>query len=157
MNKREYTDSEKKCIRTAMNILAYADNTGKRLFIKLRQKGFSKEDAETAVAYCMEKGYIDESRQLEAAIHHMASHKLYGRRRMIAELNKLGFSRAAIAEADFSGIDFAENCYILWLKRGGIIDDRTRQYLVTYGYGSSEISLAQKRILEQQNEEENDQ
>jgi len=156
MNNREYTDSEKKCIRTAMNILAYADNTCRRLVIKLRQKGFSSEDADTAVAYCLEKGYIDEARQLEAAVHHLAVHKLYGRRRITAELNKLGFSRTAIAEADYSGIDFAENCYQLWLKRGGILDDRTRQYLAAHGYGSSDISLAQKRIMEQQDEEEND-
>ena len=154
--KSEFTDSEKKCIRTAMNILGYADHTCRRLLVKLRQKGFSAEDAETAVAYCLEKGYINEERQLEAAVHHMAVHQLYGRRRMIAELSKLGFSRSAITEADFSGIDFAENCLQVWLKRGGIIDDRSKRYLVTRGYSAADISLAEKRILERQNEEEND-
>ena len=139
-----------------MNILSYADNTCRRLVIKLRQKGFSAEDADTAVAYCLEKGYIDEPRQLEAAVHNLAANKLYGRRRIAAELHKLGFSRSAIAEVDFSEIDFAENCYLLWMKRGGIPDDRTKQYLVAHGYGSTEISLAQKRILEHQDEEEYD-
>lgn len=157
MNTDDLSPQEKKCLRTALNMLAYADNSRRRLAMKLRQKGFSADEIALALEYCVEKGYLDEQRQVESAVRVMASGKLYGRRRIAAELARLGFPRERIAEADYSEIDFAGNCLKLWLKRGGERSDKNRQYLAAHGYSSAEISAAEKKLLELEQENETNQ
>lgn len=154
----EYTDAELSCIRSAMNILVYSDNTEKKLRDKLIRKGFSKDNIDTAVEYVIGKGYLKEKKMLYRTAEILATAKLYGRRRIATELYKKGFKRDDIASVDYDelGIDFSECCAALIIKLYKLydnddkmsfsIDDKGKASLVRYGYSISEINRAVELI-----------
>ena len=108
----DYSDSEKACINSALNILVYANNTEKKLREKLYRKGYSNTAIDSAIDYVKGKGYIDENAQILDAAELLATAKLYGKKRIAVELYKKGFKRDAIASIDYTelGIDFVAGC-----------------------------------------------
>lgn len=137
-------------MQTVFRILSYRDNTEKVLRRKLKEKKYTQAEIDYAVRYAVQNGYLNEDRQLLAAVSSMARTKRYGKRRIVTELYRLGFSREAIArgieEGCFDELDFAQNCRILLAKRGGELDDRTVAYLARYGYTISEMKEAKKTL-----------
>ena len=84
-------------VKKAYDLLAYGDNSKKRLSEKLRQRGFDREIAEEAVEYAERLGVVDEKRQLEHVVGQLVS-KCYGRSRIKQELIRKGISREIIDE-----------------------------------------------------------
>lgn len=140
----EYSKRQQKAIRSALNILDYADNTEKKLREKLFRKGYTAEETDIAVEYARKMDYLNESRFLEVMVYSLANTKLYGRRRIIQELYVKGFRREIIAEADFSEIDFIANCCKRVKKTKNNYSDVRKLYeaLLRYGFSSDEIKKA---------------
>ena len=80
----------------AVGILAYGDQTAKRLSDKLRAKGFSREACDLALRYVLDKRYIREDEQLEHFMHVLCETKHYGLRRIRQEVYARGFSEQTI-------------------------------------------------------------
>ena len=134
-------DECRRARKAALSVLAYADNSCRRLFSKLRQKGISAEIAESTVAAMVQEGFLCEARQLENAVLSLAERKLFGPYRIIADLSSKGYKgedirtaiRAAIEKGD---VDFSKNAKRLLEKKRIDTDDEEgkRKLLFTYGY-----------------------
>lgn len=156
----DYSDSEKACINSALNILVYANNTEKKLREKLYRKGYSNTAIDAAIDYVKGKGYIDENAQILDAAELLATAKLYGKKRIAVELYKKGFKRDAIASIDYTelGVDFVAGCAAMICrtyrlredeeKRRFVPDDRQIGALIRYGYSIGEIKEAVKLLHE---------
>ena len=140
----ELTKRQQKAVRSALNMLDYADNTEKRLREKLFHKGYSTDEVDFAIEYAKKMDYLNESRFLEAFIYSLANTKLYGKRRIIQELYVKGFTREVISEADFSEIDFTANCFKRLRMTKNNYSDTRKLYaaLLRYGYSPDEIKEA---------------
>ena len=140
--KKSVASENERALKSAMNILAYADNTERRLRRKLAEKGFTPEAIEYAASYVIEKGYLDEYRMIDSAVRSLVKFKMYGKARVIAELHQKGFKREVIDSFDFGEIDFYDACRRMLEKRGGVSDEKTRAYLMRHGHSSSDIKRA---------------
>ena len=142
MNDRE--NQLKAAIRTGLNIIGYKDNTEKMLREKLARRGYDCDVVEDAVGYLKSKGYLNEMKMLDSAVHSLALSKLYGKPRIIRELTAKGFSRDSISDYFASGeaddIDFFSICRKAFEKHGGETDRKTYAYLCRRGFGADEIS-----------------
>ena len=126
----------------AESLLAYGDNSANGLCRKLRQRGYSQENAEAAVALMLQKGYIREEEQVYRLVLAAANRKYWGARRIVADLAHKGYPaalvRRVIAQAEAEGeIDFHESAARLLEKRfkGETPDPMTRRrVLYQYGY-----------------------
>lgn len=161
------TEQLKKAIKTGMNILGYSDNTERQLHDKLIKKGYHEDVIVASIEYLIEKGYLNEERHINRAIIFLADTKLLGRRRIYEELKKKGFSREKIENADFSEIDFPQNCAKLIFKRrrtnrisfSGDEDTEElrnilqKEYasLLRYGYSGDDIKRAYKILKAEEN------
>ncbi len=142
--------------RTALNILGYRDNPESKLRSKLRERGYGEDIIDSAIDFLKEKGYLCEERMIERAAEELARTRHFGRKRIILELNRRGFSRAAVSELDFSveplcEIDFPALCAETLRKRGGVADQKTYAYLLRHGFSSDDIREA-KRLLSEMGE-----
>ena len=156
----DYTDSEKACINSALNILVYANNTEKKLREKLYRKGYESAAIDTAIDYVKGKGYIDENAQILDAAELLATAKLYGKKIISVELYKKGLKRDAIASIDYTelGIDFIAGCAALICrtyrlrndedKRSFVPDDRQIGSLIRFGYSVGEFKEAVRLLLD---------
>lgn len=134
-----------RALKSAMNILSFADNTAIRLYKKLRAKGYGEEASREAVEYMITNGYLDEEQLFESQLRILTEKKMYGLVRVKAELTKFGFSKNRIERYDYSSIDFADICYRLLEKKGGVADDKTKAFLMRYGHTYTDIREAQRR------------
>ena len=137
----EYTDRLIRAKKKALNILAYADNNKKSLSMKLYRAGFDRETVESVCDEMVERGYINESRQLERLILNEANVKLRGPGRIVAALMAKGFSssqiRETISELVASGeVDFSRNARLLLDKKLGdeVDEDEAKKILYKNGY-----------------------
>ncbi len=140
-------------MRKAANILAYSDNTRAKLIEKLRRAGYDADVCEAVADEMTAKGMLNEARMVVHAVEYMAEVKLFGRRRIYAELNKKGFSRQVVENcvADaMDDIDFAENCLKLAKKQRVEHSEAGRlkltRTLMRYGFGGDEIRYAMKNL-----------
>ena len=99
-----------KHIRSALNILDYADNTEKRLREKLFRKNYTPDEIEEAVAYVKDIGCLNDAEYIKRAAEYMAEVKLYGRYRIKKALAEKGFSFDDIGALDLSAFDFFAIC-----------------------------------------------
>ena len=139
----------------AVSLLAYGDNTAKKLSDKLRQKGFSKEAAAEAVRFCVEKRYIDEEDQLKRLIEQLCDRKKYGLRRIRQEVWQKGFSEEIVKshfEEFAAELDFDAAVYDR-VKRLGIdafsTPEKKKKHissLLRYGFSMDEINGALKQL-----------
>ena len=145
---REY----EKALKSAFNILDYADNTEKKLREKLARKGNTTEAINFAVDYCKAHGFLNDMRYLLHISERIANVKLYGRRRVIEELYTKGFTREDIELLTFEDIDFAENCAERIRQTGARYSDpeKLKNALLRYGYSWTDIRAALEIIAEEQ-------
>jgi len=158
MNEKSHKAGFSEAYKAALNIVAYRDNTAKKLRDKLKMRGFDSETVEAVLEKLRFDGYLNEERMIINAAHHLATVKLYGKRRIRSELYGRGFDRQLIDSLDFEcseleEIDFYENCAKLLQKRGGNYDPKTVAYLQRYGYSVQEIKYAYKCMGEARSEE----
>ena len=139
----------------AVSLLAYGDNTAKKLSDKLRQKGFSRDAAAEAVRFCVEKRYIDEEDQLKRMMELLCERKKYGLRRIRQEVWQKGFSEEVLkahfeenaAELDFDAAVF-ERVKRLGRDAFSAPEKKKKQVssLLRYGFSMDEINGALKRL-----------
>lgn len=132
-------------------LLGYGAVSPKAMRTKLISKGFDKTVAEEAAEELVAMGLIVPDSDASALARRCVA-KLWGRKRIAAELYEKGYSSnavdAAMAYLEDSQIDFAGNCRALIEKRYDTlpsdITERKRLYaaLCRYGYSSSEIKQA---------------
>ena len=137
--------------RRALRSLEFGACSKKALRIKLARAGFDRECAERAVEMLEDEGLMNDSetacREAERALK-----KLWGRRRIEAELYKKGYGadcvRDALRHIDRVGADYVANCKSLMRKKlrsdNASPEDVRRLFaaLQRYGYTSSEIREA---------------
>lgn len=133
----------KLAVEAGVRILSYAPNTTKRLCDKLLKRGYTRETAAAAAKILIEKGLLDDRRELDGAVY-CAAKKLLGPKRIPAELMRFGFEKELISEVNYEklGIDFIENCRRLLQKRGGIVDLKTKAFLRSKGFTDDIIRAA---------------
>ena len=81
--------SSKSALNTALRILTRRDHSRYELVRKLKQRGFSVEDIDHAVADCERFDYINDWRTAKVYIRQL-KRKGYGKKRIQLELNKKG-------------------------------------------------------------------
>ncbi len=144
-------------LRTAMNIVAYKDNTLHQLRSKLTERGYTDATVNDVCEYMISKGFINDTRVIFRYARSLALNKLYGKRRIMRELSLKHFTREAYDAFSFESdeledVDFVEICLKLLKKKGGERDEKTYASLVRYGHSPSDIKEAYKR-LKNENEE----
>lgn len=152
----ELTDGCRRAITSAMNILAYADNTERRLREKLARKSFTPEEIDAAVRYVTDNGYLREDAMLARAAEYLAEKKLLGKSRICVELINKGFSRDKIISIDFSEFDFPAFCARRLknmhripetdLALDFVLTDKDAAAMMRAGYTYSQIREAEKLI-----------
>ncbi len=139
----------------AVSLLAFGDNTARKLSDKLRQKGFSKEAAAEAVRFCVEKRYINEEDHLRRLMEQLCERKKYGLRRIRQEVFQKGFSDEtvkAVFEEAAASLDFEAAVYERVKKLG--VDafstpEKKKKHvssLLRYGFSVEEINGALKQL-----------
>ena len=134
-------DERRRAKRSAIAMLAYADNSCRRLYTKLCRKGFRPALATETVEMLVAEGLLVEARQLESAVLSLAEHKLYGPYRILSALAAKGYKSAEIREAIHAAsenrdVDFSKNAKLLIEKKLGAEPsvEEKRKLLFTYGY-----------------------
>jgi regulatory protein len=139
----------------AVSLLAFGDNTAKKLSDKLRQKGFSRDAAAEAVRFCVEKRYIDEEDQLKRLMELLCEKKKYGVRRIRQEVWQKGFSEDVLKahfEENAAELDFDAAVYerVKRLGRDAFsAPEKKKKHvssLLRYGFSMDEINGALKRL-----------
>jgi regulatory protein len=87
--------SRKNAISFALRILTPRDHSKYELVRKLKQRGFSREDIDEAIAYCEQFDYINDERTAQVYIRQL-KRKGYGKKRIQLELNKKGLKGTRI-------------------------------------------------------------
>ncbi len=151
----------RKALQTALNIVAYRDNTEARLRQKLRERGYSAEVVENTVLYLKERNLLNDERMLTGAVRSMATGKLYGKERIRQELLGRGFSRDTVSSICWEGeeladLDFSLLCLRLLKKRGGTRDEKTYAFLRRYGHSPRDIRAAYTMLAEESDSEADD-
>lgn len=139
--------------KAAISLLAYKEQTEKELFSKLLEKGFSKEDATEAVAFTVEKQYLSERRYYLRFAEFCGKNKHFGRRRIVQEARRKGFSDRTIAEYTeeaLQDVDFDESCYeaLLSLKKDS--REKLTASLLRRGFSTANVRNAIARYEEEQ-------
>ena len=139
MRNRKIAESEEDgAIRMAISLLAYKENTEKELFRKLLDRGCTEEDAKAAVRFAVEKNYLCEERYFQRFAERCAIDRLFGKRRVIQEARRKGFSERTIKEA----ADFHELCYRALKKAGNGSKEKTVVALNRRGFSTTNIRYA---------------
>ena len=151
----EFAESCSNAAIKAVSLLAFGDNTAKKLTDKLRQKGFSRDAAAEAVRFCVEKHYINEEDQLRRLMELLCEKKKYGLRRIRQEVYQKGFSEDVVRdffEETASELDFDAAVYDRVKKIGAAAlstpegKKKHVSSLLRYGFSMDEINRALKRL-----------
>lgn len=146
------TDPEKKAIKSALNIVAYAPCTVKGLCDKLLRKGYTKSEVKCAAEYLISKGYINE-RELLLRTVRLRAEQGYGKRRIYAYVKQKGFAPQIIDghfEKACREIDFVAYCRKRIKKSRCDDPDKLLASLDRYGY---EYPVIKKALQEEIDEE----
>ena len=146
------TENQKKAIKCALNIVAYAPCTAKGLCDKLSKKGYTKEEVRCAAQYLISKGYINETELLYRTVR-LRAEQGYGRRRIYVYVKQKGFAPRIIEEHFDDAcreIDFIRYCKKRIKSSKTDDPDKLLASLGRYGY---EYSVIKKALQEEINEE----
>jgi len=142
--------------KRALKILGSRNFSEKEMIKRLTSKGESQENAEEAVRWLVELGYIDNSGYATLIIRHYAQ-KGYGEARIRDELYKRGIPRdlwdEKLAELDDSETEDAALRFLEKKLRGSDDKDDLRRAsgaLVRRGFSFDETRAAINRYLEGQ-------
>lgn len=114
-------------MRTAGNILAYADNSEKMLRLKLAERKYTAQTIDRVIDALIDGGLLDERRFAENTARSLASGRLYGWARIRVRLLEKGYDGRVVsmlAAEGIEGVDFDENCLKLLERLGG---EKTRE------------------------------
>ncbi len=101
-------DSLTAAVSKALDVLSYSNVSRKALTEKLRYKyRIGKEEAQRAADYAAERGYLDEDIQAARIAESDVRGKLWGRRRVVAELFAKGYPKE-VAKRAADGISDAD-------------------------------------------------
>lgn len=140
--KKSAVDTQKKAIRSAMNMLEYATCSRARLREKLLRKGYTREDVEAALTYVVAQGLLNEARDAAHAVEYLANARLYGKRKIVESLLAKGYRREHLEAADWEEIDFVAIC-AKYLARNQKADrDKTIAAAIRRGFSMREILAA---------------
>lgn len=117
-------------IRIAIRSLASGQCSAKRLYVKLLQKSIRAADAQYAVRFVREHGYIDEKAQIESYLREMIGHKCMGRHKIVPALLAKGYRSAdihAVLEEQYTEQDFAQAKKAFLQKKFGKTSPETRE------------------------------
>ena len=144
-------------VRRGMGLLAYGDQSARRLAYKLTARGVDRATAEAAAAYLAQNDYIREG---DTAVFRARDgvRKGWGLRRIREDLRAHGFEPEAVSAAteSLSEVDFTENCAAVIRKRyGGVPAERSdRQKLMAamlrLGYEAEEIRAAMRQVAREE-------
>ena len=141
MSAIRYTDQLLHCKKKALNILAYADNNRRNLAAKLLRAGFDRKTVDVVCSEMIERGYVDERRQLERIILDEANRKLRGPLKIIPHLVSKGYSSSEIREVlsglvESGEIDFKSNARELLMKKmpDGADEEEVKKMLYKNGF-----------------------
>ncbi|MBQ9805935.1 MAG: RecX family transcriptional regulator [Clostridia bacterium] len=142
-----------RAIRAGEHLLAYGGNTVQMLMQKLIRRGFSRAVAMQAAEELQRMGVINERRDMERELE-KCLHKLWGAKRINAQMWARGFGVDAMAELPslLESIDFVPRCAALIRKHYGEVpadgDEQRRMiaWLARYGYSLQEIRAAMRQI-----------
>ena len=140
-------------LKRGLQILAYGSCSEKTLIQKLKMKGVSTEIAKGVACELVRRGYMDPHADATREAQRCLS-KLYGKKRIICELYKKGYSdkdvRGAVYSLEDAEVDFAEICVKRLERTVDIIptDPVERRKLISslyrYGFSSEDIKEAFK-------------
>ena len=136
---RDY-DEYYRATKKALNILAYADNNTRNLRVKLMRAGYDRRVCDRVVSDMLERGYIDERRQLERLITLEANTKLRGPMKIVPSLVAKGYSGGEVREVmsalvESGDIDFKANAKALLNKKLPDADgEERRKFLYKHGF-----------------------
>lgn len=88
-----------RAIQAALRLLARRDHFTGELREKLARKGFEAGEVEAAVAWCFERGYLDDQRLARHFAARRAEDRGWGPRRIAAELERRGVDRGVASRA----------------------------------------------------------
>lgn len=117
-------------IRVAIRSITAAQCSAKRLFVKLLQKQIRPCDAEYAVRYVRDRGYIDEKSQIESYLRDMVGRKFMGQHKVVPALLAKGYNSKlihAVLEEQYTESDFAEAKKAFLEKKFGKASPETRE------------------------------
>lgn len=139
-----HEDASYRCMKRALSLLSYGDNTRSALYMKLLRAGFSRDIAKSCIEECMRLGYIDERRQIERAVLSEANRSLRGRSYITKKLISKGYSSADISEVtdeliSRGELDFSASFELLCEKKGAATEEERRALLYKYGYRSGDF------------------
>ena len=155
VNEKDIPKQYIKAVKSAVNILNYADKTEKKLKQRLIEKGYNDEQTDYAVHYVKEIGLLNDTRLIGYLSERLANVKLYGKRRIAAALYEKGFEKEDIYGIDYSEIDFISNCAERIRRTGSKYKDKNRltAALVRYGFSYNEINEAFCLLEEEETDE----
>lgn len=142
-----------RAIRAGEHLLAYGGNTVQMLTQKLIRRGYSRSVAMQAAEKLQYMGVINERRDMERELERCL-HKLWGAKRINAQMWSKGFGVDAMAELPslLESIDFVPRCASLIRKHYGELptdgeeQKRMIAWLARYGYSLQEIRAAMRLI-----------
>lgn len=132
-------------LKTALNILAFAEITESGLRRKLTDKGYTADDTEFAVAYMVKHRYLDEKRYLFRLVEYLGNTKLYGKRRITMQVKQKGFSQKTLSMWLNEALDCVsdvENCKKVLPKVKKDTDKKTVEALLRRGFVYGDIKTA---------------
>lgn len=114
-----YVSEYSRAVMSGLRSLSCAPCTKKALYSKLRQKRFSHDASEEAVAYIAESGYINEKKQISTDVSVCISRK-YGPVKIKSRLISRGYPHRLIERVmqKLEGYDFTPACLALARARG---------------------------------------
>ncbi len=131
-------------LKTASNILGYAECPPAKLRKKLALRGYEEALITDVLDRLRASGLLDEDAMARRRAEVLFRQKGYGPRRLPPALRQAGFSSEAIAGVEFDPEDFpfTARCEALARKYG--VEDRrkTAAYLARYGYTAAQIKHA---------------
>jgi regulatory protein len=91
------TPDEKGCLGKALQLLERRDHSCLELSRKLKQRGYSADVIDTAIAACAEMNYLDDRRFCQGYTRQLRR-RGYGRMRIVQKLKERGIADAFIRE-----------------------------------------------------------
>ncbi|MBO4770698.1 MAG: regulatory protein RecX [Clostridia bacterium] len=132
-------------LRTAENILAYADNSEKMLRRKLAERKYTPQIIDRVIDRLIDSGLLDERRFAENTARSLALGRLYGWSRIRARLLEKGYENAVVsslAANGIDGVDFDANCLALFERLGGERSRENYMKMRRHGFSYENIRYA---------------
>ena len=101
--------SSKSALNSALRILTRRDHSRYELVLKLKQRGFSRQDIDHAVSACEEYNYIDDVRTAGVYIRQL-KRKGFGKKRIQLELKKKGLKGDHVLSILDERVSEADEC-----------------------------------------------